>query len=373
MRSLFIHDPADLEAVIPGGVQLCTREFLEIVRAASDECQLFTVRVSRSAVWRLRRRLGLGAYLLYAPEEAREALAKTLATLKPSHVFLNRAELMRLAPLITSLAPGAKVIVMSHGNQSGDDLYEIAGPGGRRSGRLARITAAWRLGLDLVSESRFRHRHLHAVCVMSEEEAVLERWLGAVRTVVLPRIIRSDPLEWRPIDGRVGFVGTLDHTPNRVALVQLCDELAKLAGGSTIKLRLAGGPESVGRSFTERYPFVEYIGRPDEGTLRAEAATWTLFLNPIFWLSRGASMKLGQSLAWGVPALTTRSGARGYRLRPEHTFSTEDSPQAFAAALIALVRSQPARPSGLRERLLRSGSEWPDVATLAAELKAALA
>lgn len=372
MRSFFVHDPADLDAVIPGGVQLCTREFIEVVRAASDECRLLSVGVSRSVVWRLRRRLGLGAYLLYAPEEARAALSDALTNFKPSHVFLNRAELMRLAPLISSLAPAAKVIVMSHGNQSGDDLYEIAGPGGRRNRGLARLTASWRLGMDLASESRFRHRHLHAVCVMSEEEAVLERWLGAARTVVLPRVVRANALDWRPIAGRVGFVGTLDHTPNRVALVRLCDQLAELDGGATIKLRLAGGPESAGRWFAERYPFVEYIGRPDDNALRAEVSSWTLFLNPIFWLSRGASMKLGQSLSWGIPALTTRSGARGYRLRPEHVFATEDSPRAFASTLLDLV-SQPARPAALREHLLRSGGDWPDVATLAAELKSALA
>lgn len=371
MKALFVHDPADLEAAIPGGVQRCSREFLDIVQAAADDVRLFSVTVTRAPIWRLRRRLGFGSYLFYNPEESRDRLARELAEFRPTHVFLNRSELLRFAPLIESLAPAAKVVVMSHGNQSGDDLYEVSGPAGRRSQGFARLAATWRLGLDLVTESRFRHRHLHAVCVMSDEEETLERWLGARRVVVLPRVVRSAPIDWKPVFGRAGFVGTLNHTPNRIALERLCARLAR-SNPANVELRLVGGPEDAGRAFANRYSFVKYLGRLDDAALKSEASGWSLFLNPIFWLSRGASMKLGQSLEWALPTLSTRAGARGYRLESGQVFLTEDSVEAFAAELTSLIHDD-ARLAAARQHLLASEDTWPDTRSLAEHLNARLA
>jgi hypothetical protein len=368
MRSLFIYDSHDLDTPIAGGVQLCSREFLGVVQAASDETQMLAIKVTKAPTWRLRRYLGLGSYLLYNPTEFRESLVNALKGFLPSHIFLNRSELIRVAPLAARLAPDAKIVVLSHGNQSGDDLYEVAGVGGRRSSGLSWLTGTWQIGLDLVTESQFRHRHLHGVCVMSDEEEILERWLGARRTLVVPRIIHPSPLEWNPVPGRAGFVGTLDHTPNRIALERLCDELGA-RDTSALEFRLAGGPEEQGRALAARFRFVHYIGRPDDIALQKEVAGWSLYLNPIFWLSRGASMKLGQSLSWAVPAITTQTGARGYRLAPGQTIMTDDSAGAFATQLLASVEDRE-RLTGIRECLLRSAAEWPTAHSLGAELKA---
>ena len=370
MRSLFVYDPHDLDAPVPGGVQLCSQEFLGIVRAASDEVELVPVTITKAPFWRLRRLLGLGSYLFYRPKDASSRLAKEVATVRPTNIFLNRSELMRIAPLAAKLAPEAKIVIMSHGNQSGDDLYEVAGPGGRRKSLLDRMAATWQLGLDLITESSYRHRYLDAICVMSEEEETLERWLGATTTVVLPRVIHSRPLDWQPIMGRVGFVGTLNHTPNRVALERLCEELVCL-NTTDFEFRLVGGPDDIGRALAAKYSFVQYLGRLDDAALQREAVSWSLFLNPIFWLSRGASMKLGQSLSWAIPSLSTRAGARGYHLAPGLLFLTEDSADAFAAKLRDLVHDKESL-TAVRSRLLSSGEDWPDVNSLALRLTSIL-
>lgn len=336
MRALFLHDEDDLSATIAGGVQLCTREFLTIVRTASERTETFAVRRSRALADRVLRRAHLSAYRSYRPEEFATRLSAALHQLDATHAFLNRSELLRFAPLLRHLRPTLRIIVMSHGNQSGDDLYEIAGPQGRRTG-LGRVAATWQLGLDLVTESWHRHRHLDGICAMSQEEVVLERWLGARRTLVLPRLIESTPLHWQPVANRAGYVGTLDHTPNRAALVSLCEELRMAAHPP--ELRLIGGPESAGRELAARYPFITYVGRLPDAALIAEAASWAMFLNPIFWLARGASMKLRQGLAWGVPVLTTESGRRGYEWRDGAVPTTTDDPGAFARRLIALLAS----------------------------------
>lgn len=367
MRSLFVYDPHDLEAPVPGGVQLCSREFLEIVRAASDKVELVPVAVTKAPLWRLCRLFCLGSYLFYRPKDAYSRLAKEVASVRPTHIFLNRSELIRIAPLAAELAPDAKIVIMSHGNQSGDDLYEVAGPRGRRNPGLKRMIATWQLGLDLTTESCYRHRYLDAVCVMSEEEETLERWLGAATTVILPRIIRPRPLDWKPVSGRVGFVGTLNHTPNRAALEELCGRIAFL-GSAGLQLRLVGGPENIGRELAAKYQFVHYLGRLDDEAIRLEASTWSLFINPIFWLSRGASMKLSQSLSWAIPCLSTRSGARGYRIPPETIFKCEDSAGEFARELMVLI-DRGDRLASVRKQLLLLADKWPDAVALGRELK----
>ncbi|HEY1109049.1 MAG TPA: glycosyltransferase [Opitutaceae bacterium] len=366
MKALFVHDRDDLHADIPGGVQLCTREFLEVVSAASGRVALLEVPRASAPGTRLRRKLRLGSYLGYDPAGFGPLLRQAIAAEAPTHVFLNRSELVRLAPIVRQALPSAFIAVMSHGNQSGDDLYEIAGPQGRRTG-LSRLAATWQLGLDLVTESWHRHRHLDGVCVMSQEEAVLERWLGARRTLVLPRLMAPAPLDWQPVAGRAGYVGTLDHTPNRAALVSLCEELRHAA--KPPELRLAGGPEAAGRELAARYPFITYVGRLPDAALAAEAASWSVFLNPIFWLARGASMKLRQGLAWGLPVLTTEAGRRGYEWREDAVPTTPDLPAAFARRLLAVLAS-PEAVATARTASLAAARGAPSVTELAGRLAA---
>lgn len=364
MRALFLHDDDDLSAAIPGGVQLCTREFLAIVQAASERTETFAVQRSRAAVDRVLRRAHLSAYRLYRPQDSARQIGEALRQADATHVFINRSELLRFAPMLRGINPALRIVVMSHGNQSGDDLYEIAGPQGRRTG-FARLAATWQLGLDLVTESWHRHRHLEGVCAMSQEEAVLERWLGTRRTLVLPRLIEAAPLSWQPVVNRAGYVGTLDHTPNRAALVSLCEELHQTARPP--ELRLVGGPESVGRELAARYPFITYVGRLPDTALAAEVASWSVFLNPIFWLARGASMKLRQGLAWGIPVLTTEAGRRGYEWSDGAVPTTLDQPALFARRLTALLDS-PADIAAAQDASLAAARSAPSVRQLADRL-----
>jgi len=342
MKSLFIYNPVDLNAEVPGGVQLCTQEFLKIIESASDTIEYCEVKVSRRLSWRLRRRFHLGSYLFYHPEEARDAIISSLQRTTPTHVFLNRTQLVRLTPLLRQLLPEAQIIMMNLGNQSGDDLYELAGPGGRRTKGLSRLSALWQFGLDVGTESWFRHRYVDAICVMSVEEEAIERWLGTKRTVILPRTVQVESLPRNPQIGRIGFVGTLNHTPNCVALDLVCSVLSQLINSLDypIELRLVGRPETFGQNLAERFKFVTYLGALDESALKEEVSTWVLFLNPIFWLSCGASMKLGKAISWGIPFLTTQSGSRGYELVDAAVLTTPDDPQSFVSQLLTLVSSK---------------------------------
>lgn len=367
MNCIFLFDAADLHSERPGGVQLCTRQFLEIITEACGGLRTIAVQRATNFGARIRRRV-FGSYRLYN-ERANRELVSALRADCFSHVFLNRNELIRFAKTIKETSPKAKVVLMSHGTQSGDDLYELCGRFGRNSHISTRLCSSLKLALDLQVESSYRHRFVDAVCVMSEQEAVLERWLGTRVTVILPRVIHPAPLHYVPIPRRCGFVGTLDHTPNRAALEQLFGHLVR-ASAPEINIRLVGGPQEAGTYFSSRFPFVTYLGPLDDALLRCEAATWSAFINPIFWLARGASMKLGTALAWGIPILTTRSGARGYEWRDGHLTITDDNAADFARHLYALLEDS--RTSSNREGVLKVAASSPTASDLAGRLLVAL-
>jgi hypothetical protein len=62
----------------------------------------------------------------------------------------------------------------------------------------------------------------------------------------------------------------------------------------------------------KRFPSMVYVGRLSDSELVKEVRSWAIFLNPIWWYARGASMKLGQGINWGLPILSTAPGNRGY-------------------------------------------------------------
>lgn len=371
MNALFLHDPADLHAAVPGGVQLCSHEFLAVVQTAAKHTDTFEVSRSTRLVDRISRRLGVKSYATYNPATAKTRLEQHLKRAAITHVFVNRCELVRYCSLIKEIDSSITTVLLSHGNQSGDDLYEVAGAEGRRNRGWNRLTATWRLGLDLRTEAALRHQSVDAVGVMSHEESVIERWLGVSRTIVLPRLLVPDPLERQPVPGRVGYVGTLTHTPNRIALERLCRTWNPTSPSAPTQLRVVGRGDAVGRDLAIRYPFIKYLGALDQSALREEAATWSVFLNPIFWLSRGASMKLGQALAWGLPVLSTVSGARGYEWSQGELPLTADNEQDFMAHLEKLTGSDATLADAGRECQLVLATS-PTTEDLAARLRAAL-
>ena len=53
IKGLFLYNPSDLHAKIPGGVQICSQDFLEILTAAVNELYHFKVTYSTSLTFKL--------------------------------------------------------------------------------------------------------------------------------------------------------------------------------------------------------------------------------------------------------------------------------------------------------------------------------
>lgn len=305
MKSLFI-SPSSFLKVSGGGVQWCTREYLETIRTAGLDPQIISYDVPRDYLTRLNRKLFSFPYRGLHPTGLVSHIIVEARSLGANLIFLNNNDAASLAPALRRNAPDLKLIYLSHGVEITDvvnnlrispDVLQSSQRKSRWIGDLLKIELEIREALDGV------------ICI-SQEDMAFEQWLGAKKTLFLPRQIKADLLNISPVRGRVGTVSTLDHGPNIHGLRLLAEALSHV---SAIELRLVGGPENIGRSMRDQYKAITYLGRLSDEELKNEASTWCAFVNPIFCYARGASTKVATALGWGLPVLTTKLGARGYR------------------------------------------------------------
>lgn len=350
-----------------GGVQICTREFIDVIKAADVDLTVLPFEPDRRFSTSLRRLVDSSPFVRpFAPDllPKIEAAARQTAF---DFVFLNQEVLAALGPFLRStLGEGCKIIVLSHGLEHTDLLHFIRLR--RRlpiSGRT-RPTASMLLGRIFLAEQHFR-QFIDGVCAISPFDADVERWLGTRHVVWLPRAVTSKPLAWQPTAGRLGFVGTLDHAPNLEGLVAILEVMAReQTQGLTVRVV---GSTDIAKWLRTRFAHVEVLGPLDDAALAIEAATWTAFLHPIFCLPRGASTKLALGLAWEIPVVTTAAGRRGYVWREGGPVEV-DTPEAFVAACQAL---DPAAAQRARHDVQRAVATSPTVDSVAAQMRSFLA
>jgi glycosyltransferase involved in cell wall biosynthesis len=344
-------------AASPGGAQICTREFQDTLTAAGFDLHVVAVDHDRTIGARVRQRISMRAYPVEWQAEAVDAVVAASHKHAAHTVFLN---LVNLAPMAEALRPRlertAEIVLLSHGLESVDFLHETSGMG----------NAAARLGRLLFLE-REQRRHIdHVVCV-NAFEVEIERWLGAAHVDWVPRVIAArEPLPWRPRSDRLGYVGTLDHPPNRDGLCMFLDALAAEPVNPQLRVRLVGGPEESGRTLAARYGAVDYLGPLPDSELDVEAASWSATVHPLFCWARGVSTKLATGMAWGIPIVTTPAGARGYVWREG---GPTIAPTAAACARAALTLLDPSAGLAARQAVRDAVATSPSVADVAAQLE----
>nr|WP_067057304.1 glycosyltransferase [Mucilaginibacter sp. L294] len=328
---LFITDRSNTDYVIPGGVQLCTNEFITYFENAGYPVDLFKVRPAVTIINRIKIRLGIGPYSIYDINLYIKDIVERVKIDKIKLVLFNQLNLAHwVSDLKKNLPADVKFICLSHGNESGDYLHDIT-----KTHKISFIST-WRLGKLLVYEKHL-FNNLDGVIVISKPEIHINNWIGAKQILYLPRILSPTFINWQQNNKRIGFVGTLNHLPNITGIKLLAAELKK--SKVSTEFVVVGGPESIGHDLEKEYSFIKYKGRLSNEELMNEAKTWTVFLNPVFWYARGSSTKLAQAINWGIPVITTPAGTRGYELS-HHAIITEDNtPASFVNAIIKALSS----------------------------------
>ena len=334
MTAIFVTHSAAVSAR-PGGLQICTREYVDTLRAAGLDVELEIIEHDSRFVTRARRRLFPAPYPDQWRQSAIDRIVGAAARTHARFVCLNLVNLAPLAaPLRQRLPRGTQVVLLSHGLESVDFLHTI--PLASRSRILER-----KLGRRLVEERAQRAAIDHVFC-LAPFEAEIERWLGARGVTALPRTIPDrEPLRWTPDPTRLGFVGTLDHPPTGDGLEQFLTAFEQVAPAD-LRVRIVGGPDAAGRALAGRFRSAEYLGPLTDAELEREAASWSVFVHPLFSMARGCSTKLAVALAWQLPIVTTPAGARGYTWH-DGVLPTADTPEAFAQLAAELAAPEAAR------------------------------
>lgn len=352
----------------PGGLQLCTSEYLRTLQAAGFALSIKSVEHDRRLLtrlgWRLRPRP-------YPPQWRPELVDEVVATVREARarfIFLNLVNLAPLAPLLRARVDAAcKIVLLSHGLESVDFLHAVEAQA--RSSVGSRSAGEERtLGRQLFEEFDQRRYIDHVFC-LTPVETEIERWLGAKGVSWLPRTIPGrPPLDWSPAPGRLGFVGTLDHPPNRDGLVQFLEALETLAPPE-IEVRVVGGPAAAGAELAQHFRLVRYLGALSDEELDKEAASWLCFVHPVFCYARGCSTKLAVALSWQIPVLTTPPGCRGYRWR-EGSLPMADTPEALAR--LALRFADPGTAAAAQKEVATIARSAPTIDDVAALVRGAL-
>ena len=308
-KALFICNAKFLYNSSPeGGVKFCTDEYVKLVKEQFDLIE-FPVAYNQNLVYRFKKKLGLAVYEDYDTNSYSSKLKKVINEEGINHVFLNLTNTAPFAAVIKELVPITKIILCSHGNESGDFLHDIAGHN-KFSGINNKI-ATYALGKMLLKEYDVR-KYIDLVLTVSDVEINIEKWLGATNVYMVARTIEKYISSSIPVKGRVGFLSDLSHEPNFYGIKNLCEQLSKLSHHQ-ISLHLVGSGKERAMLLEKEYSFIKYLGHLSNDQLKIEIDTWTFGLNPVFYYSRGVSTKLGKILGMGIPVITTDKGMRGYK------------------------------------------------------------
>ena len=322
-KALFISNVKYIDtSSTEGGVKFCTREYIDLLKT-KFEVVLFPVQITRGIFYRLKKKLGIDAYEEYEVNNYMDQLTKVIEVNKIDYVFLNLSNTVTFSAAIKKSNAFVKIILCSHGNESGDFLHDIVLH--KKLKGLRNITARYALGKMLSKESLFR-KYIDLVLTVSDVELNIEKWLGAKKIYMVPRTLRGEMIHHYPVKGRVGFFGDLSHAPNFYGIKKVCEAINNLEAAG-IELRLVSSQEARGEALQKEFSFVTYLGYLPDEALSKEAATWTFCLNPVFYYSRGVSTKLGKALGMGVPVITSKKGMRGYLWKEGEILSCDTEEQ----------------------------------------------
>ena len=317
-----------------------------------------------------------------APDMARRlhsaALAAALADALRDEVFdvvqIEGIELAWTMPLIRETAPGTRIVLDCHNAET--ELQRRALRADRRQPRRwpAAVYSAAQVG-RLARFEREALRAADAIIAVSEED---RRQLMALAEpakpiAVIPNVVAVDDYQWAgqvPDEARFDlvFTGKMDYRPNVDGVLWFAEAIWPLVRqarpattwaivGQRPHTRLAALGDAPGITLTGRVDQVQpYL---------AGAGVYVLPLR----IGSGTRLKLIEAMAAGCAVVSTTIGAEGFALESGREAIVADTPEAFAAAVRALL-DDPARRVALgeRARVFAAQYDWQRVGPLLDEV-----
>ncbi|HEX9444545.1 MAG TPA: glycosyltransferase family 4 protein [Candidatus Binatia bacterium] len=191
------------------------------------------------------------------------------------------------------------------------------------------------------------------LAVSENDCAVLSAAAPRARVRAIPTGVDTSyfhPNGTRQSAARLVFTGSMDWYPNEEAILHFIDAILPLIRRDVPEASLT----VVGRNPTARLraaagPAVHVTGTVDD--VRPYVAEAAVYVVPLR-IGGGTRIKIFEALAMGKAIVSTRIGAEGLPLVPGEHFIQADDPDAFARAVVGLLRA-PER----RDRLGDMGRE----------------
>jgi len=293
----------------------------------------------RKRALQLRSLLSLRSYedIRYAVPALQAAIDEACARTRFDVVNVEFPYLMRYAFRAPGGAPPPPVVLDTHEIEY-DILRQFAAS---QSGAFRKVYNAfnWR---KLRGEERgaFRTAAGVAVCSVDDERRVQADAPGA-RTVVVPNganveYFRPRP-EDPPCDGKtILFFGTFGYYPNVDGVLFFLKEIwPRIAASSAdARLKIVGlRPPPEIKAFEG--PRVEVAGFVED--LRPHLASAAVLIAPLR-MGGGTRLKILEGMSMARPCVSTTLGAEGIEATPGRDLLLADAPDAFADAVLRLLR-----------------------------------
>jgi glycosyltransferase involved in cell wall biosynthesis len=186
-------------------------------------------------------------------------------------------------------------------------------------------------------------RHYDLVLTPSDREReALDATAGMPPIATIPNTIDPDRITFIPAastSDRLLFVGTTQVDANRDGLIWFVTNVLPLIEREvpTVSLTIVGGappPEVLALGDAANVEVTGYV--PDVAPYMADAAIFVVPLRS----GGGTRLKILESLAYGVPTVSTTIGAEGLDLAPGEDLLLGDEPPELAARVIDLLRDR---------------------------------
>jgi glycosyltransferase involved in cell wall biosynthesis len=176
------------------------------------------------------------------------------------------------------------------------------------------------------------------ITVSSEDKQEMDGRCPYGRTIVIENGVNTNEVGLVPnsVARKMLFMGTMDYYPNTDAVVYLVKSIMPLIWrkNSEISLCIAGlhPPQSVMALASDSR--VEVIANPD--SMREVAAQCCLTVVPLR-VGGGSRIKILDSLAMGLPVVSTSLGCQGLSLLDGRHILIRDDPESFADAVLQIL------------------------------------
>jgi polysaccharide biosynthesis protein PslH len=207
------------------------------------------------------------------------------------------------------------------------------------------------------------------VAVSDADAATFSRlYPGAARRPihVVPTGVDTDYFESSTCPARHGhlvFTGSMDWLPNEDGVLYFVDQILPRirAAEPGVTFTIVGrAPTSAVRRLTER-PGIDVTGRVED--VRPYIAEGNVYVVPLR-VAGGTRLKIFEAMAMGRAVVSTTIGAEGLPVTSGRNIVIADDPDAFAAAVVQLIRDRDARQriETAASHLVRERYDWSVVA-----------